>query len=253
MFVYGYYTTKGRIKKVNQDALLIMELETARGPALFAAICDGMGGLADGEIASALVIRELEAYVRETLPDTRMTINAFRDGMEEVVARSAKAVSDYAGAGRECGTTLLATLFTEGKWYTVNVGDTRFYTLSPKIVQVTKDQTYVQREMDAGRMTKEEAATHRMRSILLQCIGASDVIVPDWYDGRYHDGDAFMLCSDGFRHVYNNRRLGQVFTPQALAGEKAIAELIEHVAAESMESGERDNITAIAIRVTGDR
>lgn len=249
MFIYGYYTTKGGVKEVNQDSLLIIEAETDAGPLLFASVCDGMGGLADGEIASAIAVDELERFARDGLPSllsSGLTETGFRKAINGVVARSGQRISAYAGrTGKECGTTLLACIFFSGTWYAANVGDTRLYTFKP-MRQVTKDQTYVQREMDAGRMTQEEARTHRMRSILLQCIGASDVVVPDWYSGEYAEGDGFMLCSDGFRHICSIDDFKETFGTVS-RDPAAITQAIEKIADRSIAQGERDNITAMVI------
>lgn len=253
MFEYGYYTDKGRVKAVNQDSLLIMEAETDRGNVLFAAVCDGMGGLSKGEDASFMMISALEKWFSEDLPsvvygDDGVTTLSFRRSMIKTVHATCDEIGVYAESiSADCGTTLSGLLITDTDWFVVNVGDTRVYAVTDNGLRlITKDQSFVQREIDEGRMTEEEAKTHKMRSMLLQCIGASDVVIPDWYTGAMKDDAAFLLCSDGFRHVYSSDELYEAL--KSAKTKEEIEESLKTVAEESMKKGERDNITAIVIR-----
>ena len=99
------------------------------------------------------------------------------------------------------GTTVVAFLVVDDKYYIMNIGDSRAYMVSDAIYQLTKDQTYVQYEMDLGHLTWEQAQTHPQRNVLLQCVGASDEIHPDYFVGDANPDTTFILCSDGFRHV----------------------------------------------------
>ena len=256
-YLYDYFTTEGRVKKINQDAVFIMEAETENGNILFAAISDGMGGLAKGEEASARMTRALAVWF-EHLPeiiysDAGLSEDAFRKSMLHTIQDTCKEIEEYAKSlGAECGTTLAGVLLYQNKWYVVNVGDSRVYFHDGEdLHQITKDQSYVQREIDAGRMTEKEAKTHKMRSILLQCIGASDVVIPDWFTGEFKENDEFLLCSDGFRHVLNNSEMSVITKPSKMETKDNIKDALEYCTNRSMREGERDNISSILIKIVG--
>lgn len=253
-YEFQYYTTEGRVKKINQDAIFLMQAETEKGNVLFAAVSDGMGGLARGEEASARMNRALSAWFEKELPDLiygQMTMDNFKKSMMKTIYSACSEIMKYAnGFGAECGTTLAGILLFEGIAYIVNVGDSRIYIKHENLRQITKDQTYVQREIDLGRMTVEEAKTHKMRSILLQCVGASDVVIPDWYQEQIESGDMILLCSDGFRHIVGIDAMNTYLSN--LSTEDEMHEVLETIAEKSMKAGERDNITAILIKAVND-
>ena len=156
------------------------------------------------------------------------------------------------------GTTLTAMLFYADAYYIIHVGDCRAYELTSEVFQLTKDQTFVEREVASGRMTREQAKTDSRRNVLLQCIGVKEEVEPEFIAGNLVPGACYLLCSDGFRHeVSRNEILAAV---EKMAWEpvrkqqpeneivtgmnKALNMLIE----EAKTRGERDNISAILIQ-----
>ena len=251
------HTDAGRRKKMNQDSMLVLEAQTDRGNILFAAVCDGMGGLSKGETASAAMIRAFEGWFRDDLPalidQTRagaLAEDRLRDQWTCLIEETSRRIEAY---GRdlqiELGTTASAVLLWGGDYYTLNVGDSRIYLLSDRICQLTKDQTYVQRELDAGRMTYEESLTDPMRNVLLQCIGAGGAVSPVFSHGKTAAGQVFLLCSDGFRHVISPEEFYQAFYPPRMTGEDVMEQSIVDLTRLNMERGENDNISAILVKI----
>ena len=113
---------------------------------------------------------------------------------------------------------------------------------------MTKDQTWIQREMDLGRLTPEEAKVHPQRSVLLQCVGASEVIVPDFYTGDVKENEAFMLCSDGYRHLITEEEFYQYLNPAVLQDENHMFECIKYFTDLNKYRKENDNITVVLVR-----
>lgn len=134
-------------------------------------------------------------------------------------------------------------------YYIANVGDSRIYQIRDELKQLTKDQTFVQREMDEGRMTYDEARRDSRRNVLLQCVGASEVIEPDFYTGMIDPGTMFLLCSDGFRHVIAAEELYQYLTPYRVLNEQAMKESLVYLTDLNKYRQEVDNISAALIRV----
>lgn len=256
-FLTAIHTDVGIRKKNNQDSMIIMQAETGAGNVLFASVCDGMGGLAMGEVASAAMVNAFALWFENELP--QLLADADDGAIEQerlwgqwssLIDRSNRAIGDYGrNAHSAMGTTAVALLVIEGEYYTLNVGDSRVYLVSDNIYQLTKDQTYVQREMDAGRMTYEQSLTDPNRSVLLQCIGASPFVRPVFSHGSTAPGHVFMLCCDGFRHVITPEEFYQAFHPSQVANERVMKQRLEYLTKLNIDRHEDDNISAILVKL----
>lgn len=251
------HTDVGIKKSTNQDSVLIKEASTDYGRVLLAVICDGMGGLAKGEVASATLVRAFSEWFQNEFPSV-----LYEDSKEGVIdfdvlqlnwSRLIDLTNQKIAAYGEsfhapCGTTLAALLLMNGHYYVANVGDSRVYRMNEKFYQITKDQTFVQREIDEGRMTEEEAKNHPQRNVLLQCVGASDVVVPDFFEGTYHSGDVFMSCSDGFRHLITDEEFMKVINPTQINDEQSMKNAAIYCTELNKQRKENDNISVLLIK-----
>ncbi|MCR4950677.1 MAG: serine/threonine-protein phosphatase, partial [Solobacterium sp.] len=173
-FLTAFHTDTGPRKTVNQDSLLVMQAETDQGNILLAAVCDGMGGLARGETASAMLVQALSEWFENDLPGL-LTTGFRREKLWEqwnrLIEETGNRIAEYAAAFHEsAGTTVSAILMIDQAYYIMQVGDSRIYLISDQTWQLTKDQTVVQKEIDEGRMTVEQAMTDPQRNVLLQCV-----------------------------------------------------------------------------------
>ena len=163
--------------------------------------------------------------------------------------RGDQKIGDYSYANNvTMGTTCAALLIVGETYYIMNIGDSRIYLISNNIYQLTKDQTYVQREMDAGRMTYEQSLTDPQRNVLLQCVGASPVIEPDFFMGDVKINQCFMLCCDGFRHVVDAQEFFNVLGPTTNADPGVMQQNLVYLTELNKQRRETDNITAALIR-----
>lgn len=251
-FKIAAHTDIGIKKKTNQDSVLVKVAQTDYGKVCFAAVCDGMGGLAKGELASATLIRHLSMWFEKDFPDLLykgLSMEALEKSWNDLVYSVNQRIRSYGHAAHiDMGTTMVILLIVDHVYYIANVGDSRVYLLREELKQLTKDQTFIQREMDEGRMTWEEARKDSRRNVLLQCVGASDTIVPDFYSGDILPGTIFLLCSDGFRHVVTPEELYQYLSPYRLFNEETMHEGIEYLAELDKYRQEVDNISAVLIR-----
>lgn len=252
-YLTASYTDIGIRKKTNQDSMIILKAESSGHKIVFASVCDGMGGLAKGELASATMCRSLEAWLMERFPillAKGFSPDDVWDEWEKLIEFTNRAISNYAADNRtSLGTTCTALLLLDNIFYLMNVGDSRIYRLSDNIYQITKDQTVVQREIDAGRMTYEEAMTNPERSVLLQCIGASADVHPDYISGVANLGDVFLLCSDGFRHVVAAEEFYQAFNPQMMTSVDIMEQKLREITEINKQRMEDDNISAMLIKL----
>lgn len=251
-FIVAARTDIGTTKSTNQDSLSIRVANTAQGKMVFAVLCDGMGGLDKGEVASASVIRAFDNWFRNTLPAlcaAPIQDATIREQWNNIVTEQNVSIKTYgARQGVKLGTTVVAMLITQDRYYVMNVGDSRAYEISTYVKQITNDQTFVAREVALGNMTEEQAKTDDRRSVLLQCVGASDDVYPDMFFGDTNGNAVYMLCSDGFRHEISADEIYAKLCPDVLLSEDAMnanaTELIELNKARQ----ERDNISVALVR-----
>lgn len=252
-FVTAVHTDIGIKKDTNQDAVAIQSADTDWGPALIASVCDGMGGLAKGEVAGAAMARAVSEWFEQQFPEILyqgMDPDTLCNSWRELVSKTNTRIAEY---GRRChtslGTTTTTILMVGGKYYTMNVGDSRVYLLTDQLYQLTKDQTYVQRQMDLGQMTYEQSLTDPQRSVLLQCIGASPEVVPDFTMGDLAAGQRYLLCCDGFRHVIAPQEIYATLGPRSGGSEEEMRRNLQALTELNKQRQETDNITAVLIRV----
>lgn len=249
----AYYTDVGIKKETNQDSLAIKIVETPQGQAVFAVICDGMGGLAKGELASKEVIYAyLHWFENDFVKDVMSgTFNAavLKEQWDFIATDMNERLKAYGdNMGIMIGTTLSAVLMYEDKYYITHVGDSRVYEITNDLKQLTKDQTFVAREVAAGRMTEEQAENDSRRSVLLQCIGASPVVTPDFIRGYISPDATYVLCSDGFRHKITKEEIVSKIGPAAVSDEKSMEDGCRYLTELVKERKETDNITVLLVK-----
>lgn len=251
-FLISADTDIGTTKSTNQDSLSVKVIQTPQGRMAFGILCDGMGGLEKGEVASASVIRAFDMWVRECLPS--LSDLPFEDSViqlewERIIREQNELLHSYgARSNVSLGTTAVILLVTERKYYVMNVGDSRAYLIGNSLTQLTKDQTFIMREMELGNMTPEQAAQDPRRNILLQCIGASDNVYPDMLVGEVCPGMSYLLCSDGFRHEITPEEMFRELSAAKMTDEQAIRQRLRNLIDLNKERQERDNISALLIR-----
>lgn len=259
-FKIDAYSDIGNKKKVNQDALIVKQARTSSiGRVCFACLCDGMGGLSQGEVASSSLVNRMGQWFQNEFPhiisvedvtedlsacgDTRPDFTRQIQAQWEMIVRQMnQGLKQYGNEqGFKLGTTAVFLLIMQGEYLIMSVGDSRAYMFNKKdIKQITHDQSYVQQQMDLGRMTKEEAEKSPDKSVLLQCIGASENVYPDFFRGKVDDDANFLLCSDGLWRLLSNDEIIKYGSQKN--GIKKMTELVKS-------RGETDNISGLVIGV----
>ncbi len=254
MFVrYGYSTEIGR-KKTNQDALLIQKAKTFKGDVALAVVCDGMGGLKKGELASAQVIRSFEKWFKESFPrllKSGISSEKIFSEWNGIVQRENTLLDDYGKEyGISIGTTVTAVLVAENQYFIINVGDSRIYMVTDTNLRLlTKDQTLVMRLAERGEIKYSEIETDRRRSILLQCVGATNTVTPDCYTGDIDCPTVFLACSDGFRHLISEQEILRGLVPSKQNSDDSLNTNLAKMSSLVLERGEKDNVTGVALHV----
>jgi len=237
----GARTDVGMVRSGNEDNFFA-EADTTRGVFV---VADGMGGHAAGEVASEMAVQ----IVARTLLPLQSVKTA---GAEDLVAQSLKdanraiyermlAEVDKQGMG----TTASVLVLSDEGYLIGQIGDSRIYLLRDgALVQITKDHSYVQEQVDAGLLTPEQARYHPYSNVITRCVGASDEVEADVYSGAVRPGDSFLVASDGLTGMVDDRRLQQLLLARSGPGR-----IVDALIAEANNRGGLDNITAIVVQV----
>lgn len=250
-FITGSHTDIGAVREVNQDATCIMQAETEKGNICMVIVCDGMGGLSKGELASATIIKAFERGFEEKLPELIETssLEKIRTLWERELHFWSDRLKEY--GTREnilLGTTFSGMLFVDNQYFWVHVGDSRIYKLTDfSIEQITEDHTVVARELAKGTMTLEEAEHSNMRNKLTQCVGASKVLEPQSGMGYVEAGTSFLLCSDGFYHKNFEDEMMKI-QDKGYQTENDLDHFCQLAIERAVQRGEKDNLSAIALK-----
>lgn len=225
---------KGMIREGNEDS-------GYAGPRLLA-IADGMGGQAAGEVASSEVISTIVALDDDVpgsdiLTSLGTAVQRANDQLRMMVEEDPQLEG--------MGTTLTALLWTGQRLGLVHVGDSRAYLLRDGVLtQITQDHTWVQRLVDEGRITEEEATTHPQRSLLMRALGSGDHVEPDLSIREVRAGDRYLICSDGLSGVVSHQTM-----EDTLASYQGPQETVQQLIELALRGGGPDNITVIVADV----
>jgi PPM family protein phosphatase len=233
---YGAVSDVGRVRRDNQDS-------GYAGPWLLA-VCDGVGGAARGDLASATAIgqlRRLDEPPTSDSPDELLgriagAIHRAHDRLVELVDE------DESLSGTSTTASLL--VFDGQRIGVGHVGDSRAYLFRDGTVsQITTDHTFVQTLIDEGRITEDEARIHPHRNLILRAVDAVSDSEPDLFVLEIATGDRLLVCSDGASGVLDDGRLADILSTGS--PEYAAVELVRA----SLEAGSTDNVTCVVADV----
>ena len=224
-------TDVGRVRKSNQDALVVDEAMLLYG------VADGMGGHNGGETASAGARDGLIEALRGKEP----SLDALREGIAKVNADLFKQQSeDESLSGM--GTTLSVIWMSEHFVYLGHVGDSRVYRFREgKLEQMTDDHSLVGELMRAGYLTAEEAENHPQKNVILRAVGTEEGIDVDLAVEERKAGDLWLICSDGLHGMVKESAMEAIL---AVNTAEAAAKLLMDAA---LAAGGRDNISVVIV------
>lgn len=251
-YIASASTDIGISKKTNQDSAAVKGISVGDKKCVLGILCDGVGGLQMGEIASATMVKAFSKWMTERMPyllAKGITEEDIKKEWAALIGKYNEKIKVYGTEKRvKIGTTLAAILVTEDRYYIVNIGDSRVYEIGTEAVVLTKDQTIVERELEMGKITPEQAKKDPRRNILLQCIGVSDMVYPEFFTGTRKQNVVYMLCSDGFRHEVTAQEIYEYFKPEHMTTVEQMKEKELALIELNKQRQERDNISVITIR-----
>lgn len=238
-FTCAARTDVGVVRSGNEDNYLML---ADRG--LFI-VADGMGGHAAGEVASEMAVHIISRELG--------SLRGISD--DEAVARVQRSVVSANSAifertlteqdKRGMGTTATMMALLPGRYIIGQVGDSRAYLLRDgRLLQLTKDHSYVQEQVDAGLLTPDQARVHPYSNVITRCVGAGAEVVPDVYFGDLRSGDLLLLASDGLTGMLEDDQLAMI-----LMDEGGPQVWVDRMIAEANHRGGLDNITAVIVEI----
>lgn len=242
---------RGRHRTKNEDACCLKVASAPYGEAVMAVICDGVGGMSQGELASSTVVREFAAWFDEesqdfaSSPDLHGRMEKTLASWERLLTKVNDSLRTYGGRASMTVATTFTGVFAYGGTYLVGqVGDSRLYVAgSHGFEQVTQDQTLVARMVERGELTPDEARNHPCQNVILQAVGAAEELCPVFATGSYSDDDLFVLCTDGVYKTIGTQRIADVFRLRGSDEDDALRAACKELIADAMTAGERDNLS----------
>jgi protein phosphatase len=205
-------------------------------------VADGMGGHEAGELASAATVAAIVGAA-----ETSVEVEALMELLANAVITSGEYIADVVSANRNLagmGTTMTALALREDRIAVAHVGDSRAYLLrDDELQQMTKDHTFVQSLVDRGEITREQAAVHPRRNLMMRAIDGIHPVDVDLSVREARAGDRFMLCSDGVCGVISDDLIEELLETEDLT--IAVTNIIDAV----LDAGAPDNITLIVADV----
>lgn len=251
-FIIAAETDIGIKKATNQDSLTVKILNTEQGKMSFMLLCDGMGGLDRGEVASATLINAFDEWINNRFRELcRSPLNKeiIESEWLDIINAQNERLQDYGMKNNTTlGTTVVVLLLTETCYYLMNIGDSRAYEITDRLCQLTEDQTLVALEVSKGKITAKQAELDPRRSVLLQCVGASKSIKPDMFTGPTKKDAVYMLCSDGFRHEVTADEIFNSLNPATLLDFRIMNENARMLIELNKSRDEKDNISVAMVR-----
>ena len=260
------WTTTGMVRTGNEDALTVLHGVDTRqddlGEYAMILLADGMGGYEAGELAAAMALNEMRKFLLQQpifaaltggqAPKEPFDSKKYQDVMRDALKHANKEVltaSRTPGKGkRGMGCTAECVYIDSRNVVAGHVGDSRVYHLHRgRLVQLTRDQTLVNRLVELGQLTAAEAEDHPRKNELQQAIGGQPDVMPGTYAGKLMRGDWVLVCSDGLTNHISNKELEKMLTREAAnSAEEAARRLLNLVNLR----GATDNATIVVVRAS---
>lgn len=228
----GSYSMMGTKHKVNQDSFFAK----SAGKKCLCFVADGMGGHNAGDVASRAAVEIIGAVKNY---DKKNILKAVEKANETI-----KSMSECDTSLEGMGTTLVLAAINGEEGLIINIGDSRAYGINRTVVkQISTDHSYVQRLLDEGKITLEEAKNHPMKNIITMALGVSDTVEPAVREVTFGKDDILLLCSDGVSGSVSDEEIN------TCCYENMPEEAAENLCRLAVKNGATDDVTAIVIRI----
>ncbi len=256
-YISACCTDAGSINRINQDSLCLLSAEAYGYEYILAAVCDGLGGLSEGQNASAYAVRRLSEWFETVLPELlreQKSVLEIRKELDTMLQDSVKHLNEYARENKTMlGTTmtLILSLGCFGKIISAHIGDTRIYRTGSDCQEIiTTDHSLLSELIRNGDITKEEAENDSRQNQLTKCMGAG--IENPAFDYSIIPADTetvWLICSDGFRKTLTADEISDALRPELINSDSDAENQLKKLTDMCISRGETDNISSLVIRL----
>lgn len=230
-------TDKGLRRESNQDSFL------SRPELGLYIVADGMGGHSGGEVASAMAVAATAKYIEmnaRKMPPRELIVKAYQDASRQIYERASHE-SRLSGMG----TTMVLMYIEDNVLYIGNVGDSRAYLFrKPFYWQVTEDHSLMNEQLRAGILKEENIATFTSKNVITRSVGYEKNVQADVIQRELVIGDNYLICSDGFSGMVNDKLASDVLN-------QTESHRVPEICIEkALENGGDDNVTVLFLTVT---
>lgn len=246
IYKFCAHTDPGHARTNNEDAVAFDDATRV------AVLADGMGGYNAGEIASGMATAFIKSELTRWLSEAGQQANPLEikraieicvDNANRSIFNASRANPQYSGMG----TTLVVGVFQNGKLILGHVGDSRCYRMRDNILlQITKDHSLLQEQIDAGLLTPEQALTAPNKNLVTRAVGVEDTVMLEVNEHRVEPGDIYLMCSDGLSDMMQDEAIAKI-----LQNGTSLTQMAAELVASANESGGRDNITVLLTQASG--
>ena len=235
-------TDVGRTRIANEDAFKFGKFDDGTS---WAVVCDGMGGVHGGKVASSTAIDIVSQKITKCY-NPSMKIHSIENLLLSSITTANCLVYDRGAGDKELegmGTTIVAAIYKDGEICIAHVGDSRAYLISDdKIRLITKDHSLVQEMLDMGQITESEFEHHPRKNIITRAMGVDEKIDIEFDTVEFNEGDALILCSDGLSGLLEKEKMLEMYknTDFNLLADKYIEA--------ANDNGGVDNITVVVMK-----
>lgn len=233
-------TDAGMVRENNQDSYTAFELDGA----VIAVVCDGMGGAAEGALASNQAVMAIKEYITERFYGTMSDISiksllvSAVESANRFVYNLSRTDDKYYGMG----TTAVAAVISESYVYIAHVGDSRAYKKSDgTLTQLTKDHSIIQHMIERGEISAQEAAAHPDKHIITRALGVDTDVKVDFCQEPFYENDILILCSDGLTNYVGTDDI------ISLTNDGCYFDYADRLVNLANQNGGGDNITVVAV------
>jgi serine/threonine protein phosphatase PrpC len=251
-FTIGAITDTGNLKKQNQDNILVKVGDGSYGEFGLFIVADGMGGLAEGETASRIIVdwfahwwdNDLSIMLNE---DENIDMHWVDNQLVKLIESINRRIIDFGmSINQKVGSTLSALFIYGDTYFIKHIGDSRIYSMNDGVVKLTEDHSWVAQQVREGKMTSDEAKIHPNRNVLTRCLGVMESIELYECMGRIKPEDDFLVCSDGFHNYLDEEEIySHIDLCKKEEGDiqECLAKLLQSV----KQRGAHDNVSAVLV------
>lgn len=235
-------TDIGSCRQENQDNYCAQQLA---GGTAWGLVCDGMGGVNGGRLASRIATDTMQQYFARQMQALRPGgEKAFMMHGFDVTNRAVyeKATSDPEMMGM--GTTGVCAYAGGGFAHIVHAGDSRAYLYHRGTLrQITRDHSMVQQLVDSGQITREQASLHPQKNLITRALGVAANIVPEYNRCEIEEGDILLLCTDGLTNMVPDEEIARILQDTAFFDAAGV------LISRALQAGGQDNVTVLLMGV----